>query len=203
MASVLSKVMAEMQRSAKPARAARAAEPAAPPGAEPSAEHFEELERLRRQVAERDGRIERLTRERDGAAQRLTAVEVERDRERIKMVAIKAAQGAVDPEEVAKVVAADLKIVDGKVVYGEDPSKDGAAYVAEYIAARPYYQRARGAAGAGSSPYPAAAPSAPAPEPAHDRRTTEGATALFKNALLKSANLSPPSPAAPPGAGRG
>lgn len=156
------------------------------PVASPDAAPSEDVERFRRQVAERDAALTRAAKENEQLRAAAAAVAVERDRERTRAAVVKAASAAnaIDPEDLADLLSSRLRYVDGKAQHAED-ARDVGAVVAEYLAGKPHHVRAQVAAGTGATARTAPAPG-PAPAGVHDTTTRAGATAALHEGLLRS-----------------
>lgn len=190
-------LLSAMRRHGAPAPTTPAA-----PSTPASAATGEDAERWRRKLAEADARAAQLAKELDAEKRRAAAAAAERDAERVRTTLVRAAANANahEPEDVADLLARRVVLRDGRIVATDDPEKDAAVVVAEFLAAKPAYVRAQVAPGSGAPPRAAAAPAPPAPA-AHDTRTREGATAAMHDALR--ARLAPTSatPAGAPGRG--
>jgi hypothetical protein len=130
------------------------------------------------------------------------ALAVARERDRIRYEARMAASehGAVDPDDVVKLISDELRVVEGKVV-GADNAPVG-DFVKGLLAKKPHLARARVAGGSGASPFPpAGGAGAPAPP---DLGTAEGMTAYARRLTHGSAPTAPPTtPGSAGGPGRG
>jgi regulator of replication initiation timing len=184
------------------ARAQQKKAAAAEPDEAPVSASADDVERLRRQVAELQAQNTKLRGEYDSTRKKYDATLLERDQERVRNALLAHAQkhNAVDPEEIADLLVRRVRIDGGKVVSADEPDKDAATVVKSYLDARPHHVRGQQSAGSGAPPAPGALP-APPPPAKHDVRTREGATKAAHEHLLKL--LEPKSPAPPASGGRG
>ena len=201
----MSTVKKVIERMNAPARSvATSAAPASGDPAAPVGPTAEDVERYRRKVAELEAALAKATRDKDDAQKRAEAVATERDAERVRAAVVKAAgaANAVDPDEIADLIGSKFKLVDGKIVHADDPAKDPAAFVGEYLASKPHHVRAQVAGGSGAAPVPKPAPGAPAPK--QYSNDVSGLNASFHDRLRAAAGAGTPpgSTAAPNGTPR-
>jgi hypothetical protein len=170
-----------LDRSRKPA-----AKPRMTVADEAAAAHAAEAEeRFKRKLAELEARAVKAERSVAQAEDRARKTEEERDAERVRAAIVRAAKDAMDPDEIADLLHRKVSLREGKIVGVENPEHDVDAVVKAYLDARPHHVRAQVAQGTGAPPITGRAPTPPAPTN-HDRATRDGATAAFREALMKT-----------------
>jgi hypothetical protein len=155
-----------------------------------AAQAAETEERYKRKLAELEARAVKAERAHAQAEAAARKTSEERDAERVRAAIVRAANAkhALDPDEIADLLHRKVALRDGKIVSADDPEKDVDAVVGGYLESKPHHVRAQVAQGSGAPTIAGRAPTPPAPAN-HDRTNRDGATAAFREALLKTAKL--------------
>lgn len=165
----------------------------APPSDEAAMARFaEQEERYKRKIAELESRSVKAERAFAQAEEAARKTAEERDAASVRAAVVRAANArfAVDPDDVADLLARRVALRDGRIVAVDDPEKDVDAIVTAFLETKPHYVRSQASPGTGAPPVAGRPPPPPAPAN-HDLKTREGATAAMHEGLLATINKRP------------